>query len=124
MDMDEELYCKIYVDSDLDREKLVDFVAEAIGGPARGHTVESRTAEVDVKRNEDYLESADRGNPDNFVHYRYYFDVVPGGDGDRGEFIRAIGDLLTALWSAGNRAVGAADFEEELPDRGGYQRSV
>jgi hypothetical protein len=114
-----DLYCKLFVETQLDRAALVRFVAQTVTGTENRSTIVSPWSEVDVRNNDDYDEDRAADPHDGFLFYRYYLDIEPVEDADPGEYILSIAQLLEALWKSGAKAVAACDFEEELPRKGG-----
>jgi hypothetical protein len=76
---------------------------------------------IDVRANEDY-DTERAKEPDGFVFYRCYLDILHNADSNWSEYVSVVGNLLERLWSHGCRAVAACDFEGDLPRRGGYFR--
>jgi hypothetical protein len=111
------LYCKIYVDSESERSKLVESISTVCLGAPSGRTVTSREMIIDVCRNEDF-DPALRAGPDGFIHFRYYLDVQPSSGVGEKDFIAAVGRFLDGFRVKGIHAVTAADFEAELPNQG------
>jgi hypothetical protein len=114
-----DLYCKIYVDGDLDRESLTGRIATIVSGKTEDHSVSTDCLEVDVRTNEDC--DPRRFSPDwnGFVHAGYYLDVEPKAGCEHGAYVSAVSRLLEGLWASGLKAIAAADFESELPRSGG-----
>ena len=118
MDND-ELFCKIYVDTDREEVWLLQVIASHLKGRIEGRTIESDLIAVDVSENEDF-DPAKRESDDDFVFFRYYLDVVSGKGAQRPGYVTAVSSILVLLWGLECRAVAACDFEDELPNRGGY----
>ena len=123
MAAEEDLYSKVYVNTDLARGDLTQMIAESLDGVASGSSVEVPGCELDIEDNDDF-DPAQVDAPDGFLFYRYYLDVVPAETQTRDGQIALVSRLLELLWARGWPAVAAADFEEELPRRGGYNPST
>ena len=108
-----ELYCKIYADSDTPREDLIQVVSASINGTRQLRTVESDSLEADILSNEDF-DPTKRNEKDAFLFYRHYLDVFPKAGASREEFISSVRILISKLKSNGYKAVPACDFEQEL----------
>jgi hypothetical protein len=115
------LYCKIFVDTDSEPQRLVDLIARILSAPHDRWTVNTTLCEIDVEKNEDFDQARRSQSPDGFLHYRYYLDIEPIAGADRAAYVESIGQLLNRLWDSGCRAVAACDFEEDLPRGGGYE---
>jgi hypothetical protein len=118
-----DLYCKIYVDTDINIEQLKDKISMMVSGEKQlFRTIITSFGEIDVNKNEDFdrkkvLES------DGFIYSKYYLDIEPKGNIEQQNYIQGISDLLQNLWNSGFKSVAACDFEEELPQKGGYNTS-
>ena len=107
------LYCKVYVDAEVDTTQLIQQVGTLCGGTTSGRTIESTELTVDVSRNEDHRPV--RGEPaSDFVYFPYYLDVTPGDEVARDVYIGAVRALLHGLQRRGATVVAACDFENEL----------
>ncbi|MCH8290755.1 1,4-dihydroxy-6-naphthoate synthase [Candidatus Poribacteria bacterium] len=123
--MDNDLYCKIYVDTDMTHDQLVKTVARLLAGTVEMNTVAMSNCEIDVRKNEDFDDIRRKEFPDGFLYFRYYMDVEVLTGQQRESQVELISNLLKHLWSLGFPAIASCDFEAELPQRGGYQsRSV
>lgn len=120
MAIDEPLYCKLFVNGERDREDLIAFISDCVGGTIEMSRVNNPDMEVDVRGNDDFKPGISRKNPDAFLFYRYYLDITQVAGTQRTSFISGIAKLLNAFWADGTDAVAACDFEDELPNRGGY----
>ena len=119
----DDLYCKIYVNGILAREDLLQLVSRAVSGPVEYDTVHAAGTDIYVGANDD--DDALRARePDGFVYYPYYLDVIALPGQRRNDHIALVANLLWLLWAAKLDAVAACDFEEELPRRGGYHPDV
>lgn len=110
----DQLYCKVYVDTNRNRQELLQLLGSVERHERAGTSLTFADLEVDVRRNEDFDPS--RGNrKDEFVYYRHYLDIGPRRGVPREDYVSAVGRLLTHLSSNGCRVVAACDFESELP---------
>jgi hypothetical protein len=112
----EDLYCKIYVDTEMSKELFLDFIAKTINGRIELRTVCGLFFEVDVVNNQDAEPLQAISRDDEFLYYPYYLDVEPLENLNRESYVASIAMLLKALWDIGAKAVAACDFEDELPD--------
>ena len=111
-------YCKVYVDSALEKVELIELLRSISGGMIEGRmrtTVRTPLYIVWVEDNEDYDLDLKNSSSGGFVYYRYYCDVDPLPHNDRLEYINAVAALLIGLRVAGFAAVPACDFEDLLP---------
>lgn len=113
----ENLYCKLYVDTDIDKDLLEDHLARALHLRRNNFSLDGDFLNVDVRRNEDYRPSRSDPDGEGFISSRYYLDVEPSENVDRSSYVRAVAGILSLLWSLGAMAVASCDFEDELPSR-------
>jgi hypothetical protein len=67
---------------------------------------------LDAERNDDYDAAAAREFPSGFLRFRYRIEV------DTRDVVER---LLPLLWERGYPAVAVCDYEDELPEKGGYK---
>lgn len=119
----DDLYCKLYIDTDLEIEQLKDKITSIVSGEKQlFRTIVTTFGEIDVNKNEDFDDKKRELVPDGFIYSKYYLDIEPKEDIGQQDYISSIGDLLKSLWDNGLKSVAACDFEEELPQKGGYSR--
>ncbi|EDN67695.1 conserved hypothetical protein [Beggiatoa sp. PS] len=111
-----DLYCKVYVNTKMSQEMLLDFIANNFNGYIELRTVYSPFFEADVFKNEDADPLKAIFPDDGFLYYPYYLEIEPVDNIEQASYIAFIARLLSALWKMGAKAVAACDFEEELPN--------
>lgn len=116
------LFCRMYVDANLDPEGMVEAVHGTIGGMKRDATIMTRDTTVHVRVNKDNDVDVREKEPDNFLYFAYSFEIEPSDYADRAPYLKRVADLVKGLWDQGHRAVASCDFEDELPWGGGIQR--
>ena len=114
------LHCKVFLNARNTIDDLLGLLARVSPGIVDAHTVAGRYFEMDLRKNEDWIEGYPRSQPDYFIRFPYYLDVLPTLDTAEGEYIRSVSNLLERRWLIGIDAVAACDFEDALPMRGGY----
>ncbi|AFZ11620.1 hypothetical protein Cri9333_0687 [Crinalium epipsammum PCC 9333] len=116
----DSLYCKLYVDCDVNRNELVGLIAKSTSGKIERGSVSTPKGEIDVINNDDFDNNKRSKLPDGFLYYRFYLDIERTEGTERGLYIESISRLLEDFWLLSYKAVAACDFEEELPRKGGY----
>jgi hypothetical protein len=111
-----EQFAKIYLDTDLSFEDVLQAVQKLTGGTRSVRTVTADPVEIDVLRNEDHDPA--RATAGDFVSFPYNVEVYPAGDVDDARFVGAVRTLVERMAGEGWRYVTAADFEEQLPGTG------
>lgn len=115
-----DLFTKIYVDSDVDKEMLLDTVSNIVTGTISGSSILTMQAEIFIFNNGDFDEDKRNQGNDGFLYYKYYLEIEPTEDVDDRNYILEISNLLTKLWDADFKAIASCDFEDLLPRKGGY----
>lgn len=117
------LFCEIFVATDRSKDALAQLIAALLDAAVERHgfvtTISGPGYDLDVHRNKRVLAPADSQTRD-FVEWPYYLEIEAAAEQTRPAQIAVIARLLTGLWEAGLGAVAVCDFEEELPQRGGY----
>jgi hypothetical protein len=113
------LDCKIYVDASITREELAGRVSALLSATLDRFTAVVPCGEFDIQRNEDFDETRIAEFPDGFLYFRYLIEVYTHtpNDSDCRAFV---GKILEHFWSQGVPCVAAGDYENELPNGGGY----
>jgi hypothetical protein len=119
-----ELDCKIYVETDMAQEDLSGLLAALVGGTissaAGSRTVETPIGEIDIRNNPGSDKLLAQQFPDGFLFFRYTLEIYPSPTARREDRISQVEGILRQLWSRGYPAVAACDYEDDLPNRGGY----
>ncbi|TGV05244.1 1,4-dihydroxy-6-naphthoate synthase [Mesorhizobium sp. M00.F.Ca.ET.186.01.1.1] len=117
----DNLYCKLFIDTDMDNLSLVNLVGQISTGSIQKRVIVNKYSEIYVNQNDDFDETLRGKNGDGFLHARYFLDIEPSLNVEQTEYIACVARLLEGLWKRGCQAVAACDFEEELPNHGGYK---
>jgi hypothetical protein len=117
------LYCKIFLDCDLNRDQLIQIIVTLIGGRIESETILNDYCEIDIEENEDFHDIRRYENPDGFLYYPYYLDIAPVEE-VFSSYLEAISRILKNFWSKGYQAIAVCDFEEDLPRKGGCKWKV
>ncbi len=112
--MRNELYCKIYLDSDQAHDAVIASIRDAVSGNVTRRTISSTTLQIDVVESEDF-DSANRSGDDRFLFYRY-LDIEPRPGVSRLAYVASVQGLLRRLRELVVDAVPACDFEDELTE--------
>ncbi|WP_379151051.1 1,4-dihydroxy-6-naphthoate synthase [Paenibacillus sp. sgz5001063] len=113
-------FCKIFLDTDFDRTAVLASVRENIGGVLEQSSITNDICNLDLLRNDDFHEHKRNESPDGFLFSRYLIEIEPNEDVGTETYIATLSRLLEGLWRMGYKAVASCDFEELLPNMGGY----
>jgi hypothetical protein len=112
----QDLYCKIYIDTDLSEEELIKSIEMTTGSSVSIRTIKTNLMEIDVVVNSD-SDSNLKLDEQGFVYYPYYLEIDPTRLGQISVevYITSISSLLNFLWTVGQDAVPACGYEDMLP---------
>ncbi|MEU4546871.1 hypothetical protein [Nonomuraea dietziae] len=108
-------YCGLYLRG-ASREAAIELTARATGATRDDCLLRVGTIEIEIRRN------------DNSTHDGADFPTWPikmeieRGNATSRQVIETVSKILTHAWQAGHDAIAACDYEDELPDHGGYPR--
>lgn len=115
----DNLYCKIFIDTNEEREFVLNLIEDIVLGVIDRWTIISDSMEIDLRKNEDFSSKDRVRKKDVFLYSRYYLDIEPKENIRQEQYILSVATLLEKLWTLGYKVVTACDFEEELPRNGG-----
>jgi hypothetical protein len=112
--------CWVQIDTDLDRPALVALVEEALEAKAEGGmvTTDAVVAEIEGPWPRDLAHEV--GTRSRTFPYEADIEGRPGASVD--DVASAVSALLHALWNRGIPAIGLCDYDDRLPDGGGFER--
>lgn len=114
------LFCKVFVDCELDKARLSEFIISKLEGRVDAWEIFTNSSVMSICINKDSNKKMSNDPVDGFLFYPYYLEIEPVNGVDQRDYISNITRLLQSLWEAGFCAVSACDFEDELPGKGGY----
>lgn len=117
------LYCKIFIDTDVPDETVLEKISTITAGIIDQWTVYADWSEIDFVDNDDFDEHKRNQKPDGFLFYRYYIEMSPNEHVAAPDYIQHVADLMEKMWQEGWKAVAACDFEDKLPQKGGYHQN-
>ena len=113
--MYDNLYCKIYLNSELEIDELFQHIICKVSGRKEYiRTIKTDWGEIDLCRNSDFNVQKLEDDPEDFVFWKYYLDIEPEKGIDQYCYINKISKLLEGLKSENIKAVASCDFEEDL----------
>lgn len=110
----EDLYCKIYLDTDYTNLGIMELLKKLTSGFLHRRTIYTNWGEFDVIINKDYDRMKCSSTEDGFIYYPYYLEVEAKNSVAQADYILCIKELLDNLRSVGCKAVISCDFEDEL----------
>lgn len=117
----ENLFCKVFIDTNEERLGLLSSIKDVVLGTTERWTITSNSMELELRKNDDFNESLRFEKQDGFLYSRYYIEIEPIADTKQEQYISSVSMLLENLWALGYKVVAACDFENELPRKGDYR---
>ena len=97
-----DLYCKVFVDTDMDYEKLFALLINFINGKKEAvNYIITEWCDISVQKNKDFL------------YWKYYLDIEPHNI-EESQYIENIANLLSYLRRCCKNVIIACDFEDEV----------
>jgi hypothetical protein len=100
--------CIIFINSKLSKEQIINDLENNFSN-------ELKTIDLFIDNNEDFENGDLRSFPDGFLYFKYYLEVESNNN-----IQQFISSLLNYLWQKDISAVASCDFENSLPEKGGY----
>lgn len=122
MNNEMNLYVSLYVDSNLDRKLLTTELKKTLNEAIEDRfDIESPQGEISVRKNDAFNEEMRKDEEDGFLYYRYLLEVEPEEELGKENATQFVSRILEYLWSQNYPAVASCDYEELLPNKGGYK---
>lgn len=120
--MYEELYCRVYTNTQLSIDDLSLTLAKYLGTTVQpSHCIDGKILDLDVSVNKEHDNNQLTDKRDGFLYYKFFVEIEPINGIKEEEYINAVGELLNFLWSNDIKAVASCQFESDLPYSGGYK---
>ena len=112
--MYDDLYCKVFIDTNLNYEELFSLIMQYIDGKKDAVSyINTDWCSICVKNNKDYNTELYMLNPDDFIYWKYYLDIEPNDIEER-EYINKVSNLLKYIRKHCIAVIAACDFEQEI----------
>lgn len=118
------MFCRIYVYSTkIEGEELLDEIREFMNVKlVDGKYIEKESFSLEVRRNDEFDSKKSIAFPDGFLYFPLNIEI-DFADEYLPKAASAIGNLLKFLWVRNYPAVASCQFEELLPENGGYKNT-
>lgn len=121
--MIECLFCKIFVQTNESKENLIKKIGDLTQGTIEQWSVKCDLYVIGICKNDEFnREKYQEDDIDGFLFSKFLLEIEPiAALPNKTAYISSIGKLLEGLWRDGYGAVAACDFEDMLPNQGGYR---
>lgn len=111
----DNLYCKLFIDTGLNKGELLNAIKEHTGGVQTGHEfISAGWAAIGLDENDEYDSALVNDQDHGFLYYPFLIDIEPEKSVDLQTNIKEIKKLIAHLTSLGFKVTAACDFEDEL----------
>ena len=112
--MYDNLYCKMFIDTDLIYEELFELVLQFTGGKKLAVTyISTQWCDISVQKNREYNAECYLYDSKNFLYWKYYLDIEPNNI-EEDVYIKKVSNLFGYIKTHCNDAIVSCDFEDEL----------
>jgi len=95
MNIYDNLYCKIFIDTNEDMEGVLSSISDIVS--VYRWTIISDSMEIDLRKNEDFSKKERVVKEDGFLYSRYYLDIESKENVKQEQYILSIATLLENL---------------------------
>lgn len=106
----DDLYCKIYLDYDYEKEDLENLFLKISFINGEGSDFHSNNLKIYIVKNHDYYHKKDK--TDDFLFYKYLLEIDPLEEVFQEEYLSDLIKLLTFFKSNNIKFVPSCDYEE------------
>ena len=119
-----KLDCTLYVASNTNLEELRGEFVDFLKFPLTSISfISMPNYEISVRRNDEYDQFSQKEFPDGFLYFKFIVDFG-FNEGSSLEFcVQEVGKIVMWLWGKGTPAVASCDYEDLLPNKGGYNNT-
>ena len=117
-----DYYCGLYVDASSDENSFSSELASTFGiSSDKWNDIETSVGNIYVVKNDEFDEKQRKDIDDGFLFYKYKLEIEPKPSLNKSQTIEFISKILEHCWSQGYPAVASCDYEDLLPEKGGYK---
>jgi hypothetical protein len=117
------MFCRIYVYSkEIEGKDLLDEIREFMNVElVDGKYIDKEYFSLEVRSNNEFDLKKSTAFPDGFLYFPYSVEVDFAEEYPTKAASHVVGDLLKFLWMRQYPAVASCQFEDLLPENGGYK---
>jgi hypothetical protein len=117
------MFCRIYVyNKEIEGGELLDEIREFLNVElVDGKYIEKEYFSLEVRPNDEFDLKKSTVFPDGFLYFPCSVEIDFAEEYSIKEASHTVGDLLKFLWMRKYPAVASCEFEELLPENGGYK---
>jgi hypothetical protein len=117
------MFCRIYLTGrDITTDRLLTDLSNLLKKPVVGNMyIEDSVYSISVRNNDEYDKVKEKEFPGGFLNFKLFiefdFEDAPG----KNHISDIVAKVLQFLWANNYPAIASCNFEELLPEKGGYK---
>ena len=117
-----KMFCRIYVSGEgIERRGLTVAVCDLLGAQLVSEKyIEKDGYSIEVRPNDEYDKMSEREFPDGFLYFPLSIEIDIQDGISKEDAAREVGGILEFLWEGNYAAIASCEFEDLLPEKGGY----
>lgn len=117
--------CIIYCTGDISINELRTKLATLIGSnKIEVSFIQKDFYELSIHKNDDFNSVRQEGFPDGFLYFKFIVEVGFNNNCEVDNAVPVVSKILNGLWEMGMPSVASCDYENLLPENGGYNSTV
>lgn len=117
------MFFRIYVAAkDINRKNLLIYICNLLHAELASNAyIQKNGFSIEVRQNEEYDEKKAKYFPDGFLYFPFSVEIDIQDDISKADAAKEISIILKFLWESNHTAIASCEFEELLPESGGYK---
>ncbi|KKD39168.1 hypothetical protein [Limnoraphis robusta] len=120
----ESLYCQIFLNTELNKSDIIKGLENLLNTKSTGNVIALESVEIELRDNESFEQKLCKEATNRFLYFPYYIEVDPFPEQTQENQIDLVSKILEYSWSSGFEVVASCDYEEQLPNSGGYKQKL
>ena len=122
MDVNKDIYdCNLYIDADEEISILLQNIANLFDTKSIDNKICVDKGILYLCKNNKFHKINKKNPEDGFLFYQYFIKAKPNALFGEENAVQFISTILNFFWSKGYPAIAFCDYENNLPNRGGYK---
>jgi hypothetical protein len=120
----DNLYCQIFLNTAMSKLDIIKGLEKLLNRQSIQNVITLENVEIEVRTNEKFDRHLCKQFPNGFLYFPYYIEVDPLPEQTQENQINLVSKILEYCWSSKFEVVASCDYEEQLPNCGGYKQQV
>lgn len=119
----DSLYCQIFLNTHLNND-ILNGLENLLNTKTIGNVIALEAVEIELRENESFDPKLCKEATNRFLYFPYYIEIDAFPEQTQENQINLVSKILEYFWSSGFEVVASCDYEEQLPNSGGYKQQV